>query len=125
MDVDERQGLTEITELSLNSLVGISSPRTMKLQGMVQTEKVTVMIDSGATHNFISDKVIRRLGLSTVKTHSYGVVTGTGMMVQGVGICRGVKLQIQDVTVVTDFLPLELGSADVTWASSGWRHWAT
>lgn len=75
-------GVTEMVELSLNSLVGISSPRTMKLRGTIRTEALVVMIDSGATNNFISEKVMHHLGLPLVRTKGYGVLTGTGVTVQ-------------------------------------------
>lgn len=48
------QEVSEMAELSLNLLVGISSPRTMKLMGIIRAEQLVVMIDSGVTHNFIS-----------------------------------------------------------------------
>ena len=35
------------------------------------------------------------------------------MTVQGVGICKGVKLNLQNLQIVEDFLPLDLGSLDV------------
>ena len=38
---------------------------------------------------------------------------GLGMVVQGVGVCKGVTLTLQNVEVVEDFLPLELGTSDV------------
>ncbi|KFK29574.1 hypothetical protein AALP_AA7G152200 [Arabis alpina] len=71
-----------VAALSLNSMVGISLPSTMKLQGSICAPPVIVLIDSGLT-------------------------------IQGRGICRAVELQLQGHTVVDDFLPLELGSADI------------
>ncbi|KAF2320653.1 hypothetical protein GH714_029825 [Hevea brasiliensis] len=41
-------------ELPFYSVGGISSPKTLKLQGWIQGRALTVMIDSGASHNFIS-----------------------------------------------------------------------
>lgn len=44
--------------ISLNSVVGITSPKTMKLVGEILGQKVVVMIDPGATHNFVSVEVV-------------------------------------------------------------------
>lgn len=97
----------------MNSVVGISSPRTLKLKGTIQETAVMVMIDSGASHNFLSKEVVRRLGLSAEGTSGYIVIVGTGLAVKGEGICRDVELLTQGCTVMTIFLPLDLGSADV------------
>lgn len=43
-----------ITEVSLNSVIGLSNPKTMKLRGLIGDQEVVVMIDPGTTHNFIS-----------------------------------------------------------------------
>ena len=38
---------------------------------------------------------------------------GSGMVVQGVGVCKRVPLLLQNVSIVEDILPLELGSSHV------------
>lgn len=47
-------------EVSINStsMVGYDSPKIMKLIGHLKGRDVVVLLDSGATHNFISDKVV-------------------------------------------------------------------
>ncbi|KFK22601.1 hypothetical protein AALP_AAs54367U000800 [Arabis alpina] len=116
------RGVTEVAKLSLNSMVGISSPRTVKLRGTIRGESVMVMIDSGASHNFISEQVVTRLGLTATDTTSYGVLSGGGITVQGRGVCKDVELCLQDLVIVAPFLPLELGSADailgIQWLAS-------
>lgn len=44
----------EKVKLSLNSVVGLSMPETMKLKGTVGSSDVVVLIECGTTHNFIS-----------------------------------------------------------------------
>jgi len=51
------------------------------------------------------------LGLIREETEGYGVIMGVA--VQGTEICKGVKLQLQNLHIMEDFLPLELGSSDV------------
>ena len=53
----------------------------MKLKGKIAHQEVItmIMIDCGATHNFISIKLIQKLGISLQATTSYGVLMGTGM----------------------------------------------
>lgn len=69
LEMEEDKGTTkregshevaEMTELSLKSLAEISSSRTMKLRGIVGDTESVVIIDSGVTHNFISDQLVHR-----------------------------------------------------------------
>ena len=39
--------------ISLNSLMGFSTPQTLKLIGYIKHRKVIIIVDSGNTHNFI------------------------------------------------------------------------
>lgn len=52
---DVSNDIGEVVELSLDTVVGFSTPGTMKLQGMIQQRKVIVLVDCGMTHNFISE----------------------------------------------------------------------
>lgn len=100
-------------EISLNSVMGLTSPKTLKLEGTVKGERVVVMIDPGATHNFISLETIQRLNLPISPTKTFGVSLGTGAAVQWEGECKSVEVCLQGVRVVEDFLPLPLGNSDL------------
>lgn len=52
-------------EISLKSLVGITSPKTFKLQGELHGVPVVVMIDPGTTHNFIMLWTMKELDVSS------------------------------------------------------------
>lgn len=100
-------------ELSINSVVGLTTLETMKTRGSLGNKSVVVLVDCEASHNFISKEVVRQLGLPLSSTTGYGIIMGTGLTVKGQGICKGIKLQLQNVTVIDDFLPLELGILDI------------
>lgn len=100
-------------EISLNSVMGLTSPKTLKLEGSIKGEKVVVMIDPGATHNFISLETIQRLQLPVSPSKSFGVSLGTGAAVQGEGECKQVEVVMQGVVIMEDFLPLPLGNSDI------------
>lgn len=52
--MEQVEAVVEKIKLSLNSVVGLVTPGTMKLKGRVGELTVTVLIDCGATHNFIA-----------------------------------------------------------------------
>ncbi|XP_052203652.1 uncharacterized protein LOC127808947 [Diospyros lotus] len=103
----------EMVELSLNSVVGLTPPQTMKIKGTIEGQEVIVLIDNGASHNFIVADLVQKLGLVRMPTRGYGVIMGSGMAIQGAGVCKRVPLLLQNVKIVEDFLPLELGSSNV------------
>ena len=96
--------LNEAAEISLNLVVGISTPTTMKLQGRIEGQEVVVLIDCGASHNFIS--LVQKLGIHSIGSHCFGVLMGTGLSVKGEGLCKGVTLKLQNFEVIAEFLPL-------------------
>ena len=50
----EEATLEEITPtISFHALVGIITPQTLKIEGYIKKNKLTVLIDSSSTHNFI------------------------------------------------------------------------
>lgn len=109
----DSENQVNMAEVSLCSVVGLTSPKTMKMQGHINSAPVTVMIDPGATHNFISAATVERLGLTVEGEREFSVSLGNGAKVTGKGCCRAVPLGIQGVLVREDFLPLELGNSDL------------
>lgn len=100
-------------EQSINSVVSLTAPGTMKVKGALGQKKVVVLLGSGASHNFISAEMVQQLGLPMSSTTNCGVIMGTRLTVKGEGICRREALKLPRLLVEEDFLPLELGSSDV------------
>lgn len=103
----------ESAVLCLSSLVGFCPPNAMKVKGRIKKQEVVVLIDSGASHNFISEKFLTESGLTRTPTHEFSVQMGNGDEVKNMGVCKGVHLQLDGLDVVADFYPLVLGSTDV------------
>lgn len=99
--------------VSLNSVMGLTNPKTMKMAEVVNGRTVVVMIDPGATHNFISTIAAQKLDIQPSESKRFGVALGTGEAVHGEGVCKGVLLELQGVSIVEDFLILPLGNSDL------------
>lgn len=100
-------------EISLNSVVGFTSTKTFKIRGEVNGNPVIVMIDPGATHNFIALHAVEKLGIDCSPTKAFGVSLGTGDLIQSNGECKSVVLLMQGLTVIENFLPIILGNSDL------------
>lgn len=114
VDNGEREAIVgECMALSFTSYRGISSPETTKVRGTVGKADVVIMLDSGATHNFISPAAVQKLKLKCKQDPNLNVKLGTGIMVQGMGVCDRVSFSVQDLEFTTDFVVLELGQIDI------------
>ncbi|PNX97560.1 retrotransposon-related protein, partial [Trifolium pratense] len=109
----------EADELECKSLgvFGLSTTpkqvRTMKLEGGLKGANILVLIDSGATHNFISPKVVEALGLSLVPSNPLGVKLGDGHRVMTMGKCVGISVALGDMETTFDAYILEIGGVDL------------
>lgn len=74
---------------------------------------MVVMLDSGATQNFISPTMVRQLKLQIERAKGLEVLLGTGVSVNGTGVWKNVQISLQKVSFTADFIVLELGNVDV------------
>jgi len=61
--LEPKGGVGKELELSLHAMEGSSSPRTIRLLGHVNKKLVSILLDTGSTHNFIDPRVVQRTGL--------------------------------------------------------------
>ena len=57
--------------VSCNLVSGLSKRSTMKLQGKLYETDIIILIDPGATHNFICDKLAKELQLPLTPAGRY------------------------------------------------------
>lgn len=60
----------------------------MKLRGTVRGREVIILIDSGATHNFIHQGVVEELNLQLKGKNKFKVTIGDRTVLEGKGICK-------------------------------------
>nr|GEU55879.1 putative mitochondrial protein [Tanacetum cinerariifolium] len=112
-DSDPEHVHLDSVEVSLNSVIGFTTPRIMKIKGILRDRYVVVLIDYGATHKFLSMELVNDLGLVVSGRGSMGVMLGNGKIENSYGLCKQVVLTLHELQVVDDFYPLELGSTDM------------
>ena len=96
-----RQGIGEdigeFHQLSLHSIGGFTTRKSLKLWGKIKNKKVIVLIDCGATHNFISLMLVEELRLEVTPTCPYSIEVGDGHKVRCQGVCRSLPIELQDL----------------------------
>lgn len=113
LETEQHELDLSLCELSLQSVVGIGSPKTLKMEGSLQGQTVVVLIDTGASHNFIATSLVKKLDLPVRHTKQFGVMVSDGHEVKGMGLCKSVNLEIQGFHLIIDCLPFELGRLDI------------
>jgi hypothetical protein len=74
---------------------------------------VNILFDSGATHSFISEKLIRKMGLKGSRTNSaYKIITPGGQITSDILIC-GVCLGLGSKIFPTNLIAVSLAGLDV------------
>lgn len=109
----EEEEMTE-AECKLIGVLGkMGESQTMKIEGKLEHVNVGVLIDSGASHSFISPELVTALGLKVTPTTVKRIKLGDGHKVLSEGVCRRVRLVLGSNEFEIDALVLGLGGLDV------------
>lgn len=85
----------------------------MKLCGTVSGVPVMILIDSGATHNFVDAQLARRMGWEIVQTPRMTVQMGDGYRTQIQGRCKGIEVAIGEYQFRCNPHLFDLGGPDI------------
>lgn len=109
---DEVDG--ELSIMSLCNLVDHGEPpQTMRLQGKVRGVPVLVLVDSGATHNFVDHKVVQRMSWEVEDTPRMSIKLGDGFQTHTRGKCKELDLEIGDYKFSCTPHLFDLGGPDI------------
>lgn len=75
--------------------------------------KVSVLLDSGSTHNFLQEEVARKLRLPITPIPSFLVSTGSGVSLRCDKMCKLVKMTVQGVTMTINMFVLNMEGANL------------
>lgn len=88
-------------------------PRTLKLIGIIKHKHITLLVDSGSTHNFVDINLAKQLNLFVYPIKDLIVETVHGQQVKGIGRCHKVPVQIQNLELQTECYTLPLSGMDM------------
>ncbi|KAA8522007.1 hypothetical protein F0562_012679 [Nyssa sinensis] len=109
----EQTSLNDRPEISLHAISGSRAPETMRVRGTIGRISTTVLVDSGSTHNFISEVLAKKVGLQPIQGGQFEVMVASGERLSSQGKCKGVKLLLQGIPVSADFYLLPLEGYDI------------
>lgn len=95
----------DTAEISFHAILGKSSYATMKLQGTLNGRHVLILVDSGSTHNFVSEKLVEELQLQAQAVPSFGVQIGKGQVITCNQLCPNLVVHLPGLTNYPRLLP--------------------
>lgn len=102
-------------ELTISACATAGSPscNTIKLKGKVNHHSVTILVDSGSTHNFVDPCTVERIGGLIEAIPPFSVVVDDGNRVKGSSKCSNLQWEVQGVQFISDLKVLPLGGCDM------------
>ncbi|CAH9070767.1 unnamed protein product [Cuscuta europaea] len=110
-------GETNEMQLSILSKEGMNTYNTFKVRVQIRTtsqrKSVIILIDSGDTHNFIYQSLVKDMGLNYNANSGFKVKLGNGDYFVNNGKCEQLPIRVQGLCITQDFYLLELGGTDL------------
>lgn len=99
----EHQEEEVIPEISFHAIAGTKHPQTMRLQERFKGKEVTVLVDSGSTHNFVDQPLVKKWGLKVTQDHTFQLMVATKEKIDCMRRCLALPLDIQGYQMKADF----------------------
>lgn len=99
--------------ISKAAIMGPSSSQTLCTKGMIRELVVSVLIDSGSSHNIIQPRIAEFLGLPVVAIKPFSVFVGNGQTIECSGNCVDVPVTLSGHLFHIPFYVLPVHGANV------------
>jgi hypothetical protein len=103
----------ELFQLSLQAVTGQPSPRTLRFVATIHGHPLTVLVDSGSSHNIIQPRIATFLHLPIQPLSSFTVMVGNGEHLHCTGLCIDTPLTVDEHTFNLSLYVLPIQGADV------------
>ena len=67
----------KLIHISLNALQGVDGGNTLQMTDLIKKQLVPFLMDTGSTHNFISAKWVKSLGLKSQSIKNFPVMVAS------------------------------------------------
>jgi hypothetical protein len=97
---------------TIATLSGVPMYNTLRLKGLVQGKLMTVLVDGGATHNFIDASLVARRGLRTKDFEGFHVAVVDGYMMTCLDMIPDLEVKLGNYTLTDTFYVVDLSDTD-------------
>ena len=106
-------------QLSSYSFWGLTTHKTFKTKGILKGREVIILVDPGASANFIATRLVQELNLPKQKVPRFHVEVGNGATEKGHWGCENINIEVQGITIKQSYFVMELGKSEVV-LGAGW-----
>jgi hypothetical protein len=110
---EEAKPRREVKGGTIATLLGVPRYNTLRLKGLIQGQRMTTLVDGGATHNFIDASLVDRRGLSTEEFEGFHVAVADGYTMTCLHMIPDLEVKLGNYTLTDTFYVVELSDTDV------------
>jgi hypothetical protein len=110
---EEAKPRREVKGGTIATLSGIPRYNTLRLKGLVQGQRMTALVDGGATHNFIDASLVARRGLRTEEFEGFHVAVADGYTMTCLDMIPDLEIKLGNYTLTDTFYVVDLSDTDV------------
>jgi predicted aspartyl protease len=97
---------------TIATLSGVPRYNTLRLKGLVQGQRMIVLVDGGATHNFIDTSLVARRGLRTEEFEGFHVAVADGYTMTCLDMIPDLEVKLGNYTLTDTFYVVDLSDTD-------------
>jgi hypothetical protein len=99
--------------ISISSISGSLGSKSMRLLGVLQSQRVSILIDLGSTHNFLDPTILAKVNLPVLSTPMLQVKIANGDTIQCFGPVTVTFLKVQGHPIQVKFYLISLIGCDM------------
>lgn len=87
--------IADLLKLSIQAYTGEIMPETIKTHRTIKGHHIYILIDSGSTNNFLSDRLTSMLQLHINIDHALNLIVANGATLESPGSCTNISWTAQ------------------------------
>jgi hypothetical protein len=103
----------EVKSGAIATLSGVPRFDTFRVHGVLQGQRVIVIIDGGSTHNFIDSALVTRRDIPTIDFEGFDVVVAGGCRMPCTKKIPQLNVALGNYTVTNDFFVVEVPDTNI------------